>query len=155
LTDPKIIETLGGWQSFDLDPAAPVSRPWPTAKQHYTINDNGLVQPWFGRVWCNPPYGRKTREFIKLMSLHNNGIALIYARTETEYWFPWIWDYASSIFFFKGRLQFYNVDGTPAKDKKGRIQKAGAPSALIAYGEDCNEILQAFSWPGKYIGLKG
>ncbi|GAG07374.1 unnamed protein product, partial [marine sediment metagenome] len=22
----------------------------------YTIGQNGLVQPWFGSVWLNPPY---------------------------------------------------------------------------------------------------
>ena len=27
------------------------------AKQHYDKTMNGLSQPWFGRVWCNPPYG--------------------------------------------------------------------------------------------------
>jgi len=28
-------------------------RPWDTAAKHYTINDNGLQQPWAGRVWLN------------------------------------------------------------------------------------------------------
>ena len=54
LTPPEIIKALG---SFDLDPCAPVIRPWPTAQEHYTILDNGLIKPWRGRVWLNPPYG--------------------------------------------------------------------------------------------------
>lgn len=41
---------------FDLDPCSPVGRPWDTAAQHHTIHDNGLLKPWSGRVWLNPPY---------------------------------------------------------------------------------------------------
>ena len=36
LTPPYVIEALG---SFDLDPCSPIKRPWPTAKEHYTILD--------------------------------------------------------------------------------------------------------------------
>jgi len=154
LTDPKIFEKLGGYQLFDLDPCAPIVRPWPMAMNHYTVDDDGLLKPWFGKVWCNPPYGQKTGLWMKLMAQHNNGIALIYARTDTTYWFPYIWDYASGIFWFKGRLQFYDTKGEPCKDKKGRIQKAGAPSVLVAYGNDCLETRKKFDWKGKLTVLK-
>ena len=53
LTPPELLAKLG---QFDLDPCAPINRPWPTATQHYTIEDDGLKQPWFGRCWVNPPY---------------------------------------------------------------------------------------------------
>lgn len=152
LTDPKIIKRLG---HFDLDPCAPIDRirPWPTATTHYSINDDGLSQPWFGMVWMNPPYGRKTAQWTSRMALHGEGIALIYARTETEYWFPHIWKYAKSFYWFKGRLQFYNVDGTPATNK------APAPSVLVAYGQDADERLKVFAsvwgdqdeFPGHYL----
>lgn len=49
LTPPEIIKALG---PFDLDPCAPVNRPWETAAKHYTVLDNGLTKPWHGRVWC-------------------------------------------------------------------------------------------------------
>lgn len=52
LTPPHILEALG---RFDLDPCAPINRPWPTADKHYTVNDKGLTQRWEGRVFCNPP----------------------------------------------------------------------------------------------------
>jgi len=54
LTPPEILRALG---SFDLDPCSPINRPWPTARVHYTITDDGLSRPWMGRVWFNPPYG--------------------------------------------------------------------------------------------------
>ena len=39
LTPPSVLQALG---PFDLDPCAPVTRPWPTAREHYTEIDNGL-----------------------------------------------------------------------------------------------------------------
>ena len=153
LTDPKILSALG---QFDLDPCVPINRPWDTAKHYYTIEDDGLRQKWFGRVWLNPPYGEKTGRFLKVLAEHGDGIALVYARTETNFFFPWVWDYADSIFFFKGRLLFYNVDGTPCTNKKtGKIEKAGAPSCLIAYGEENSKVLQSLPFHGKFVQLKG
>jgi hypothetical protein len=78
LTPPEILQALG---PFDLDPCAPIKRPWPMAAEHYTVEDNGLAQPWVGRVWCNPPYGLETARWLNRMAQHGNGIALIFART--------------------------------------------------------------------------
>ena len=47
LTPPEILKALG---SFDLDPCAPIARPWETAAAHYTAEDDGLRKPWAGRV---------------------------------------------------------------------------------------------------------
>ena len=55
LTPPELIRALG---EFDLDPCAPINRPWPTAGGHFTREDDGLTKEWFGRVWLNPPYCR-------------------------------------------------------------------------------------------------
>ena len=158
LTPPGIINGLGGYLSFDLDPCAPINPPWPTARKHYNINDDGLSLPWYGRVWLNPPYGNKTALWMARLALHGNGLALIYARTETRYWFPHVWKHAAGFYFFKSRLIFHNVDGTPARDSKGGIQKAPAPSVLIAYGEECHKALKVFAsvygldeYPGHYL----
>lgn len=80
LTPPEVLSALG---EFDLDPCSPVSHPWDTARSHYTVEDDGLSQEWFGRVWLNPPYGQSTGRWLHRLSLHGNGIALIFARTET------------------------------------------------------------------------
>lgn len=129
LTPPSIIEALG---QFDLDPCAPLEteRPWPTAREHYTIEDDGLdpCLPWTGRVWCNPPYGDETGTWLRRLADHGNGIALIFARTETEAFFDTVWDRAAAVAFLRGRLHFHHLSGERAKEN------AGAPSVLVAYG---------------------
>jgi hypothetical protein len=70
LTPPHIIQSLG---NFDLDPCASIDRPWDTAAHHYTVEDDGLIQPWFGRVWCNPPYGPKMGGFLSKLATHERG----------------------------------------------------------------------------------
>ena len=143
LTPPSIITSLG---EFDLDPCAPIKRPWDTAKNHYTIKDDGLKQEWQGRIWCNPPYGKETFLWMDKMATHWNGIALIFARTETIGFHEQIWNKASAIFFFKGRLAFYYVDGT-----KG--DAANAPSCLVAYGKNNIEAIKISGLKGKLVIL--
>lgn len=44
---------------IDLDPASNVvANKTVQAKQYFTEADNGLVQPWHGRVWMNHPFHR-------------------------------------------------------------------------------------------------
>lgn len=81
LTPPSVIAALG---EFDLAPCSPVIRPWNTAKTHYDTNTDGLKMPWFGRVWLNPPYGKQTFTWLAKLAEHGDGIALIFARTETN-----------------------------------------------------------------------
>lgn len=125
ITPPEIVKDLG---PFDLDPCSPIKRPWPTAKKHFTKKDNGLVLPWSGRVWLNPPYGKETPAWLQKMVEHGNGIALVFARTETTYFQDYVLGSATALLFIKGRLKFYHVDGTQSKSN------AGAPSVLVAYG---------------------
>lgn len=140
LTPPEIINALG---PFDLDPCAPINRPWPTAANHYTIEDNGLIKPWQGRVWLNPPYGGETGKWMRRMKDHGNGIVLIFARTETQTFHECVWGVADAVLWIKGRLTFYNVDGTKPKNS------GGAPSVLIAYGKDNAERLRTCGITGR------
>jgi hypothetical protein len=144
LTPPEIIKALG---AFSLDPCAPIFRPWPTADSHYTEADDGLAMKWEGRVWLNPPYNKTIGEWMRKMAEHGDGIALIFARTETEFWHRWVWPKADAIFFFKGRLHFYTVRGERAK------ANAGAPSVLIAYGLENVEAIERSGLRGKLVRL--
>ena len=144
LTPPEILNKLG---SFDLDPCSPINRPWDTAKNYYTIKDNGLEQDWYGRVWMNPPYGNQTENWLKKLADHKNGIALIFARTETKMFFSQVWDRADSILFIEGRLFFHHVDGSRAKSN------SGAPSCLISYDSNNTAILKSSGIKGKLVIL--
>lgn len=150
LTPPEIIEALG---PFDLDPAAPVERPWPTAGAHYTIEDDGLSRPWFGRVWLNPPYGAQVTTWLERLADHGRGTALIAARTETEVFHRFVWGRASALLFFHGRLFFHYPDGRRAKSN------AGHGSVLVAYGDvDADRLALAALGPvirGVFLDLNG
>jgi len=143
LTPPSIVESLG---AFDLDPCSPVNRPWSTASNHLTIFDDGLSVPWSGRVWCNPPYGKKTEVWLDRLANHGNGIALIFARTETRAFFKTVWDRADALLFLKGRIRFHHVTGEQAAS-------AGAPSVLVAYGQNNVEALRNSDIEGKLVKL--
>jgi hypothetical protein len=145
LTPPELIKKLG---TFDLDPCAPIYRPWDTAKFHYTIIEDGLSKEWFGRVWLNPPYGKETGKWLNKLVKHGNGIALVFARTETEMFFDYIWSRADGLLFLKGRLYFYHVNGEKAKSN------SGAPSVLVAYGQNNVNALKRVSDLGQLVLLK-
>ena len=125
LTPPWIIDALG---PFDLDPCAPLVRPWDTAAVHYTIDDDGLSQPWRGTVWLNPPFGPEAGTWLERLADHDNGIALVPARTETQWFVRHVWSRADGVLFLHGRPHFHHADGSRAKGN------SGAPICLIAYG---------------------
>jgi len=79
------------------------------------------------------------------MAAHKSGIALIFARTETEIWHDCIWPVANSTFFFEGRLWFHRPDG-----KRG-TSNAGAPSALISYSDADTAVVYKAQLKGSLI----
>lgn len=145
LTPKWMIDALG---PFDLDPCTPEVMPWETAAHRFTKKENGLIQQWFGRVWLNPPYGREAVKWTRKLSFHDNGTALLLARTETADWFETIWPKADSLLFLKGRIYFYDQYGErlPAN--------CGAAPVLVAYGEENSDKLADSKIRGKHIPLK-
>jgi hypothetical protein len=128
LTPPEIIEALG---VFDLDPCAPIASPFTTAKNVFTIKDDGLSKEWTGRVWLNPPFNRYIREqWMKRMAEHGNGIMLIPAALETENAYKYVWGKCAGIMFLKGRPHFHYVNGRRA------CANSGCTICLVAYGSE-------------------
>jgi phage N-6-adenine-methyltransferase len=145
LTPPELLRALG---SFDLDPCSPGDRrPWDTASQHYSAEDDGLRQPWSGRVWLNPPYSH-VGVWLSRLAEHGTGTALIFARTETRTFFEQVWERADAVLFLRGRLSFCHVDGRRAK------ANAGAPSVLVAYGQTDAQTLQTCDLAGHFVTLR-
>lgn len=99
LTPPELVKKLG---VFDLDPCSPVNAPFLHASYNFTIEDNGLNKEWFGRIYCNPPYGKEMHLWLSKLKQHRNGIALIFARTETKCFFENVWYDADAVLFVKG-----------------------------------------------------
>lgn len=144
LTPPEVTAALG---PFDLDPCAPYQRPdWTGAAATYTVEDDGLTAPWSGLVWCNPPYSDVTPWMARLAD-HGNGIALVFARCETTWWFDHVWPHATAYLFLRGRLTFYRPDATPSKAG----HNAGGPSVLIAYGTMAADRLYGCGLPGALV----
>lgn len=143
-TPKYIVAALG---SFDLDPCAP-SREFYTAKECYTKEDDGLVKPWYGRVWLNPPYSRKfVCAFIEKMTRHGDGIALIFNRMDIALWHKTIFPTADSMLILRGRLKFYRPDGSQG-------DSAGCGSVLLAWGEENSRVLQNCGLMGVFIKLR-
>lgn len=142
LTPPALLSLFG---PFDLDPCSPVNRPWSTAAKHYSIKENGLKQPWEGRVWMNPPYS-EMGPWIEKMLAHMNGMALVNARTETKWFFKGVWNAAHAVFFFKGRIPFLRPDGSTSQTGK-------SASIIAAYTEDDAAILYRAGLEGQFVPL--
>lgn len=128
-TPPGIIEALG--LTYDLDPCSPPGGlPWIPVAEHYTKEDDGLSHQWQGRVFMNPPYGRNIGEWMRRFAVHGNGVALVFARTETEWWHRTVPTLTTAC-FIRGRLTFVT------KSRELGHYNAGAPSVLLAAGEEC------------------
>lgn len=119
LTPLHIIQELG---PFDLDPCGFPGHP--TAERLICLPNDGLIQPWHGRVWLNPPYGKHAVHWLEKLQKHGNGIALVFARLETNWLRPFLRD---GFFVISGRLAFES----PVTKKKGN---AGTASILIPFG---------------------
>lgn len=78
-----------GVEAFDLDVAACEESHW--AECYYTKSDNGLARPWFGRVWCNPPYSDIAPWVERAIASFHDGAQLVAmlipaTRTEQAWW---------------------------------------------------------------------
>ena len=142
LSPPELVRALG---PFDLDPCPCLPQPYPTAAR--VIEGDGLAEWWdpVASVWLNPPYGRELGRWLAKLAAHGNGVALVFARTETRAFFESVWGKASALLFVKGRLHFHRPDGTRARGN------AGGPSVLVAYGRAAESKLELSGIPGALV----
>jgi site-specific DNA-methyltransferase (adenine-specific) len=117
-TPPELYARLNQqYGPFDLDPCAtPENAKCP---RYFTRQDDGLAQRWTGRVFCNPPYGRRMTALWlrKAWESVEAGdaevvVCLVPARTDTRAWH----EYAvhGKIEFVKGRVKFVGTkNGAP------------------------------------------
>ena len=125
-TPPHIItaarKVMGG---IDLDPAStPEANAIVGAERIYTMADDGLSQPWAGRVWMNPPYAEKLIvPFVgRLIEEVRRGTVeqacvLVNNATETA-WFQRLVSAMDVLCLPAGRLKFWH----PARGKLNPLQ---------------------------------
>lgn len=91
----------------------------------YSPEEDGLSQPWEGRVWCNPPYGRNIGKWVqKAADSSALVVMLLPARTDTRWFHDYIYGKAD-IKFLRGRLKF-----------GGAKNSATFPSMVVVFNEE-------------------
>ena len=128
---------------IDLDPAScHAANQAVDAAQYYTVEDDGLDQPWFGRVFMNPPYTRTLiQQFCeKLVEQYLAGhvtqaVVLVNNATETK-WFQALLSVASAVCLPIGRVQFWHPD-KPVTPRQGQ--------AVLYLGENTAGFTTAFN----------
>ena len=131
-TPQKLFNELNEKYNFTIDVATNGKNS--KLENFYTEKDNALNKKWKGRVFCNPPYGREIKKWVKKAyeeSKKNYNeiiVLLIPARTDTSYWHDYIFNKANEINFIKGRLKF-ELDGK-------QFGAAPFPSAIIIFNKE-------------------
>ena len=112
--------------NFDLDPAScEFASKTVKADTFYTKEQDGLEQPWRGKVWMNPPYGDIGPKFVtKLLAEYEAGnvteaIVLLSANsTETKWFHPL---FGHILCFTDHRVKFYTPYTTGEDPSNGSV----------------------------------
>jgi len=108
---------------FTLDPCA--TKENAKCAQFFTREQDGLSQPWTGKVFVNPPYGRDIGRWVKKAweeSLKGALVVLLLpARVDTRWWHDYV--RKGHVYFLRGRLKF-----------GGARNSAPFPSAIVTFG---------------------
>jgi hypothetical protein len=118
--------------TFDIDVASPPGGvPWIPAKRYFTMADDGLLQPWEGRVWMNPPFSN-TNAWARKFTAHGHGVALI--PVAKAYWFHELWESDAALVSLPSNFTF-----TPSgRNLNGCIFIS---TMLAAFGDECVEAV--------------
>lgn len=132
---------------IDVDPASSkLAQETVKARQYYDKEQDGLRQPWHGRVWLNPPYSQPLiGKFVgKLLTEWNQGrvdscIALTHNYTDAM-WFHDAVSAANVVCFTQGRVRFYEPGGSFAKPTQGQ--------AFFYFGREIDAFKREFGRVG-------
>ena len=119
--------------TFDLDVAAPPGGvAWIPAARYFTVEDDGLAQPWLGRVWMNPPYSQTT-PWVRRFIAHRNGICLV-PQAKAD-WQVKLWEQADALVL----PSYYHF--TFARRGPGQQQNIRFGVMLAVFGDECVDAI--------------
>lgn len=99
---------------FDVDVCATPDNA--KVARFFTKEQDGLAQPWVGRCWMNPPYGREIGHWVKKARESADAgatvVCLLPARTDTAWWHDNIQGRAE-VRFLRGRVHFNGTGPAP------------------------------------------
>lgn len=128
-TPPWIFEAMG--LEFDVDVCAPPGGiDWVPAGRYFTKADDGLAQPWEGRVWMNPPFS-DSAPWVQRFLDHRHGVALV--RVSKSAWFAPLWDEADGIAMAGTSLSVF-ISGELRSD-------IAWTCCLVAFGPECVDAI--------------
>jgi hypothetical protein len=145
LTPPDVVKALG---VFDLDPCGAPGHVLARVTFLQEDGADGLTDPWFGRVWMNPPYGRTMRQWVERLVEHGTGTALVPVAACTKLWQEVVFREASAVRFYRHRIKFIRRDG---KDDDMVSPQA---SAIVAFGNQDADALLVSGLPGVVFDLR-
>lgn len=107
-TPLSLFRTIDAEFGFTLDAAASANNA--LCRNYHTVEDNALLKPWPGTVWCNPPYSGKVDEWVSkgFNESRTNAdlvVMLLFARTDTRWFHKYVYPFAE-IRFIPGRVKF-------------------------------------------------
>jgi phage N-6-adenine-methyltransferase len=143
---------------FDLDPAAG-AEPRDYARERFTgppDGADGLARDWFGRVWLNPPYGRRhnPRWAAKVTREVEAGrvrsvTALVPASTSTDWWHDHYGD-ADAVTFLDTRLSFVGSGDTSASFASCLASFGSFPAEYWRALDDLGRTFRASGGAGRW-----
>ena len=91
-TPQEVFDALDAEFNFTIDVCATPENA--KCDRFFTEEENGLEQEWVGSVWCNPPYGRTVKLWIRKgyeSSLKGATVVmLIPSNTGTSWWHDYV-----------------------------------------------------------------
>lgn len=138
LTPAYVLEPIRAalW-NIELDPCTEPDNPT-GARRFYCLPTDGCVQPWFGPVFCNPPYGEAKDRWVRRCIAAGRlfPVALLLpAHTETRIAQEAL-AASDSVVFIRGRLRF----GVLRENR--RQEAASHGSMLLMFGDHDIEPLR-------------
>ena len=149
---PVLDKVAQQWVSINVDPCwDPECAVVADLVYDARAGQDGLVLPWRGRIFCNPPWSDPAPWALRAVqhtaaSPDHEVILLVAAQPGSQWWGRYVWEYGLVCFPDK-RLRYGKPGGaTPTP--------CPTDSAVVYYGPHKQRFLEVWSDLGKVVTLK-